>query len=74
MEENTTEQQKPYRVCANLDQLQKISLDKKHPWTRQYPDKVPNRVVCSFATKEEAIEVYNTLWRQKLVAFRNWLD
>lgn len=74
MEENTIEQQKPYRVCANLDQLQKIGLDKQHPWTRQYPEKLPNSVVCWFATKEEAIEVYNTLWRQKLVAFRNWLD
>ncbi len=70
MEENL----QPYRVCANLDQLQKIGLDKKHDWKPQHDDKLPNRVEAKFSTKAEAIDVYNTLWRQQLVCFRNWID
>lgn len=74
MDENTTEIKKPFKICANMDQLQKIGLDKKYDWQREYADKMPNRVMVRLETKEQALELYNTLWRQKLVCFRNWID
>lgn len=65
---------KPYWVSGNLDQIQKHGFDKNHSWSPLYTDKIPNRVVCKFSNKLEACEMYNNLWRMRLVAFRNWLD
>lgn len=72
----TTENQEQaiYRVSGNLDQIQKHGLDANAKWEREYADKLPNRVMCSFTDKAEACDLYNQLWRRRLVAFRNWLD
>lgn len=75
MEQVVQQEQKCFRVQANLDQLKRAGLDTKYQWKPStHGNRPDNRVEAHFSSKEEATEAYNTLHFKKLVCFRNWID